>query len=265
MLLTTDSGPVCVKGQSDISLYYNNVCILVWEDENLDLDLSKPNAQAQIHVEVDAFAAYFKKRILAEPLEFYGISTSGLVWSFCIRSYKEGLSSFILTEPISTTKTTPLETVNEDENEEKEQISEVVKSQNPLESLINEENLIIAANCLVKLLMSCENLIKKIDERLKIGKATGIDMKESDEQDDFDQDAEDENNDEDTEDISKQLTRAKLSKNGPSQASTTIKGEHGTKSSTNGRKVFGALSLNTLTEENLFVHNYLAIGALCFR
>ena len=244
MLLTTDDGAVFVNGQSDISLCYNNVCIFVWEDKNLDLDLSKHNAQAQIHVEVDAFAANFKKRILAEPLEFYGILTSGLFWSFCVRSYKECFSSFILTEPISTTKTTTgtqLETVNEDD--EKEEVSEVKKNEKSPGSHINEENLVITTNCLVKLIMSCESLIRQIDERLKIGNLTEIDKKENDEQDDFNQD---------TEDISKQLTSLTLSRSGPS---TTRKGENGTKSGTNGRKVLGARCLNTLTEENLFVHN----------
>jgi hypothetical protein len=81
---------VDVSGKSDISVYYLNVCIFVWEDNRLDSILNTPKEKCQITVEVKGFAEDFKSSIGVEAPRFCGVETSGLVWSFCTRYFRNG-------------------------------------------------------------------------------------------------------------------------------------------------------------------------------
>jgi len=86
----SDEKWVDVKGETDISVYYRDVCIFVWEDKNLSNTLNTPEEMCQIVVEVKGFAEKFKSTIGVEAQQFSGVETSGLVWTFCSRYFNEG-------------------------------------------------------------------------------------------------------------------------------------------------------------------------------
>ena len=81
---------VDVNGRTDISVFYRNVCIFLWEDKNLDKSLNTAPEICQIAVEVKGFAEDFKSNIGVEAQKFCGVETSGLIWSFCTRFYRQG-------------------------------------------------------------------------------------------------------------------------------------------------------------------------------
>ena len=81
---------VDVKGRSDISVLYKTICIFTWEDKRLDKLLNTIEEMCQITVEVKGFAEEFKRVLGVEARRFCGVETSGLIWSFCTRKYRNG-------------------------------------------------------------------------------------------------------------------------------------------------------------------------------
>jgi hypothetical protein len=93
---------VLVKGETDTSIFYDGVCVFVWEDKNLCKTLATPNERGQILVEVKACAEDFKGRVGIEAPLISGVETSGQWWTFCFRSYESGEPVMHLSYPVST-------------------------------------------------------------------------------------------------------------------------------------------------------------------
>ena len=62
--------------------------------------LEKPSNEAQVIVEVKAFAESFKQHIGTEAKSFYGVVTTGLIWRICQRKYFNGNDHYLVSEPI---------------------------------------------------------------------------------------------------------------------------------------------------------------------
>ena len=93
---------VLVKGETDISIFYEGVCVFVWEDKNLNQTLDSPKERGQILVEVKACAEEFKGKVGIEAPLISGVETSGQCWTFCFRSYESGEPVMHLSYPVST-------------------------------------------------------------------------------------------------------------------------------------------------------------------
>jgi hypothetical protein len=81
---------VFISGQTDEAVYYQETCLLPWEDKNLSLTKFTEQNLAQIFSQVKYFAGKFKKNNLVEPPVYIGVLTNGLVWSFVCRFYVDG-------------------------------------------------------------------------------------------------------------------------------------------------------------------------------
>ncbi len=128
-----------ISGESDAVIFYNNTCVFVWEDKNLDKTLTTANEKGQIIAEVKGFAEAFKKATRVEPTVFPGVLTSGVVFSISRYIFRNGGSSLHLTQPLSLV------------NEKYE---------------IIEENVMAVTKLLIDNLLYCGKLMKVIDDSL---------------------------------------------------------------------------------------------------
>jgi hypothetical protein len=80
-LMVADEQRVAVRGRVDIAVMFNDICVMVWEDENLNVDIASFQAQAQLLAELQAKAALFREFSSRGQFKFTGILTSGLQWS----------------------------------------------------------------------------------------------------------------------------------------------------------------------------------------
>jgi hypothetical protein len=93
------SDEVKISGESDISIIFDNICILTWEDKELSKTLETPAEKGQILAEVKSFADYFFDQVNFEATIFCGVETTGLIWSFCHRYFVDGYATYLLSKP----------------------------------------------------------------------------------------------------------------------------------------------------------------------
>ena len=85
-----------VRGETDEVVYYNNVCLLMIEDQSLCKGLTETAALAQTFAELKGFAERYKSAVLKEPKKFWGILRTGKKSSFVLRIFKEGKTGMFL-------------------------------------------------------------------------------------------------------------------------------------------------------------------------
>ena len=98
-LALDDGNIITVTGETDESLEYKDICIMPWEDKNLSgIKLTEAQPKAQILAEMKGKAEAFFKHINCEPQQYWAVLTTGILWSFKLRIYKEGHTTNFSTE-----------------------------------------------------------------------------------------------------------------------------------------------------------------------
>jgi hypothetical protein len=102
-VLCAENGKVFhVSGETDATLLYCNTPIQTWEDKDLSKDATLTNEIAQPLAEVAGMAERFKGSVGVEAPNFWGVLTTGLVWTMSVRSFSEGRPVYTRTAPIKT-------------------------------------------------------------------------------------------------------------------------------------------------------------------
>ena len=130
-----------ISGETDSTMLYCDISISTWEDKSLDKSAKTMKEIGQPLAEVKGMAELFKARVGREAPKFFGVLTTGLVWTMSSRVYSNGNVVFA--------KTSPINALNEQKN------------------AIDDEGLNIITSFLLASLRSAEELIKIIDENGK--------------------------------------------------------------------------------------------------
>jgi hypothetical protein len=104
-----DKGECYVNGETDKSLCFNDICMMVWEDKKLDENIDTDKHKAQIFAEIKGNAEAFKEALVVEPPSLDGILTSGRLFIWAYRTFDEK-AMFLHTKKIDTMK------INESDN-----------------------------------------------------------------------------------------------------------------------------------------------------
>lgn len=225
--------PYQVTGKTDATLMFCECPILVWEDKNLEQDLSNKAHCAQLLAELKGFAEKFKKHMRIEAPVMAGILTSGLSWRFAFRVFNDGAARFMITNIVKVS-------------------SNVCKSLAEVADCIDRSQITVVANMLVRCMKISMNLIDIIKECNKkffvVSFEYGRGSDEGDDEADEDRDESDDDRKKDgdppVEDFDKKI-------NFSVQTSSKRQSNMSTK-----RAPFARLNENMLlTQENLFKHN----------
>ena len=85
-----DNTLVEIKGQTDASLFYNQVCIGTVEVKNRGMDLTTREIRAETLVQIDSTAKYFYNSFGREPAAVCGLLMTGIEYILFTRFYRNG-------------------------------------------------------------------------------------------------------------------------------------------------------------------------------
>jgi len=140
--LYSSSGKIInISGETDSTMLYCGISISTWEDKSLDKSAKSVKEIGQPLAEVKGMAELFKARVGREAPKFFGVLTTGLVWTMSSRDYSNGNVTFANTDSIN--------------------------AWNEPKDAIDDEGLNIITSFLLASLRSAEVLIKIIDEKGK--------------------------------------------------------------------------------------------------
>jgi hypothetical protein len=100
-LLMDDGSIVEITGQADIAVVYRDLCVMVWEDKNLNVDPTISAAKAQALAEAQAKAEALREFLSSSNFTFCGILTNGSQWSLDLATFEAGSLKLSRTSPIS--------------------------------------------------------------------------------------------------------------------------------------------------------------------
>lgn len=141
-VLCTENGKIFnVSGETDSTLLYCNTPIQTWGDKYLPKKGTHTKEIGQPLAGVADRAEGFKNSVGVEAPRFWGILTTGLVWTMSIRAFSQG--------HLVHTRTAPIRTWDHERNE------------------INDDNVERVTSLLLKAVLSAEKLIKIVRSRQK--------------------------------------------------------------------------------------------------
>ena len=140
--LYSSSGKITnITGETDSTMLFHGIPILTWEDKSLGMSATSANEIGQPLAEVKGMAEHFKAHVGREAPKFFGVLTTGLIWTMSSRAYSNGNVVFANTNPIN--------------------------AWNEQTSTIDNEGLNIITSLLLVSLRSAKELIKIIHEKGK--------------------------------------------------------------------------------------------------
>ena len=89
-----------ISGETDSTLLYCGVPISTWKDKSLNKTAETVQEIAQPLAEVKGMVEKFKEHVGRDAPKFFGVLTTGLIWTMPIRGFSEGNVVFAKTNAI---------------------------------------------------------------------------------------------------------------------------------------------------------------------
>ena len=167
--LRSSSGKIFnIRGETDSTMLYSGISISTWEDKSLRMSAKSVQEIGQPLAEVKGMAELFKARVGREAPKFFGVLTTGLLWTMSIRTYSNGNVVFANTNSIN--------------------------AWNDQKDIIDDEGLNVITSFLLASLRSAEKLIKII---VKKGVRIMSSVEDNSDADDLPDDDDDDDDDDD--------------------------------------------------------------------